>query len=90
MDTWVLVLIVARLVVLALGAVTTAISYRAYRRTSAAYLVDATVAFGLITVGVLVEGALYEFTTLSLAQVHVVESVTIGLGFLVLLRSFVR
>ena len=90
MDSWLVVLVVARVAVLALGVATTAISYRAYRRAGAGYLLEATVAFGLITVGVLVEGVLYQFTSLTLAQVHVVESVTIGLGFLVLLRSFVR
>lgn len=82
-DPWLLVLIVARVALFALGAATTAISFRAFRREGTRYLRDATLAFGIITVGVVIEGVLYQFTTLSLEQVHVVESVTIGLGLVV-------
>lgn len=90
MDGWFLVLVLARLVLFGLGAATTLVSYRAYRHARTRYLRDATVAFAIITVGVLVEGVLFQLTTLTLEQVHVVESVTIGLGFLVLLASLVR
>lgn len=89
-DEWTVVLTVARLVVLGLGVATTAISFRAYRRRRVRYLRDASVGFALVTVGVFVEGVLFQLTSLSLTQVHVVESVAISLGLLVLLRSFVR
>ncbi|MFB6172429.1 MAG: hypothetical protein ABEJ23_07830 [Haloarculaceae archaeon] len=90
MNSWLLVLAVARLALFALGVATTAISFRAYRRDGSRYLRDATVAFGFITIGVVIEGVLFQLTSLSLVQVHVVESVTLGVGFVVLLRSLVR
>ena len=90
MNTWLAVLIIVRLILFGLGTVTTLISYRAYRREPTRYLRDATVAFGVITIGVVIEGILYQFTGLTLDQVHVVESITIALGFVILLRSFLR
>ncbi|MFB6195461.1 MAG: hypothetical protein ABEI80_04765 [Haloplanus sp.] len=89
-DLWTGVLVASRIAVLLLGAATVAISFRAYRRTGARYLRDATLGFGVMTVGVFIEGALYQLTPIGLTQVHVVESVAIGLGFVVLLRSFLR
>lgn len=89
MDYWFVILVGTRLVLFGLGLTTTVIAYRAYRRHGGTYLRDASIAFGFITVGVLIEGALYQFTALSLEQVHVVETITIGIGFAVLLYSFV-
>ncbi|MFB6354240.1 MAG: hypothetical protein ABEJ92_09155 [Halobacteriales archaeon] len=87
-PAWMLaVLAVARLAVLALGLAVTAISYRAYRRSGTGYLRTAAVGFGIISLGVFVEGVLFELFELDLALVHVVESVAIGLGFVVLLQS---
>ncbi|WP_436923092.1 DUF7521 family protein [Halosimplex amylolyticum] len=84
------VLTATRAIVFALGAATTLVSYRAYRASGTRYLRDATAGFAIITVGVLLEGLLFQLTALSLPQVHIVESVAIGVGFLVLLRSFLR
>ena len=90
-PSWVLaVLVVARVAVLALALAVTAISYRAYRRTGTPYLRTAAVGFGVISVGVFVEGVLFELFELDLALVHIVESVAIGLGFVILLRSLRR
>lgn len=89
-DFWTVALVVARVTVLLLAIATTAISCRAYRRTRARYLRDATVGFSVMTVGVFVEGVLYQFTRIGLTQVHVIESIAIGLGFVILLRSFLR
>ncbi|MDG5777152.1 hypothetical protein QA599_11905 [Haloarculaceae archaeon H-GB1-1] len=89
-DFWTGTLIAARIAVLLLGVATTAISFRAYRRTKARYLRDATVGFGVMTIGVFVEGVLYQLTPIGLTQVHVIESVAIGLGFVILLRSFLQ
>ncbi|MFB6085012.1 MAG: hypothetical protein ABEJ94_12290 [Halorientalis sp.] len=88
-DVWTAILVGARIAVLLLGIATTVISLRAYRRTQARYLRDATLGFGIMTVGVFVEGILYQLTPIGLVQVHVIESVAIGLGFVILLRSFV-
>lgn len=48
---------------------------------------NAAIGFGIITLGVFIEGVLFEFGGLDLAVVHVIESVAIGLGFLILLYS---
>lgn len=85
---WVRVLLVlSRLAVLAVALAVTAISYRAYRRTGARYLRTASVGFAVIAVGVFVEGLLFEVLQLNLALVHIVESVAVGVGFLILLQS---
>ncbi|QZY00477.1 DUF7521 family protein [Halobaculum rubrum] len=82
-----LALSVVRAVVFLLGVAVTATATRAYHRVGEPYLRDAAVAFGVVTVGVLIEGVLFQFTSLDLTAVHLVESVAIGVGFLVLLRS---
>jgi hypothetical protein len=89
-DVWSLSLIGVRALLLLLGVATTTISFRAYRRERTRYLRDATIGFGFITVGVLVEGFLYQLTELTLTQVHVVESVALVCALAVLLRSFLQ
>jgi len=73
---------------LLVGLATTTISFRAYRQQQTRYLRDATLGFGFITLGVLIEGFLYQFTGLTLTQVHVAESVCLVFGLGILLRSF--
>jgi hypothetical protein len=89
-DSWELLLFGIRFILLLLGLATTTVSFRAYRRQRTRYLRDATIGFGLITLGVLIEGFLYQFTTLTLTQVHILESVALAAGFAVLLWSFLR
>lgn len=89
-DGWQLALVSARILLLGLGVGTTAISYRAYRRNPTAYLRNASLGFGFITLGVLVEGFLFEVTALTLTQVHIVESLALACGLGVLLLSFLR
>ncbi len=85
---WELALIAVRVLLLLVGLATTAISFRAYRQEGTRYLRDATLGFGFITLGVLIEGFLYQFTRLTLTQVHVAESVCLVFGLGILLRSF--
>lgn len=87
-NHWNLVLVGVRVLLLLVGLATTAISFRAYRRDRTRYLRDATIGFAFITLGVLVEGFLYQFTGLTLTQVHVAESVALVFGLGALLRSF--
>lgn len=87
---WDLALVGVRVLLLLLGLGTTAISFRAYRRQGARYLRDATIGFGFITLGVLIEGFLYQFTGLTLTQVHIAESVALVFGLSILLRSFLQ
>lgn len=89
-DFWYGTMVAARIGVLFLGMATTAISFRAYRRTKARYLRNATLGFGVMAIGVFVEGVLYQWTPIGLTQVHVIESLAIGLGFVILLWSFLR
>ena len=86
-DTTTAILLVVRLLVFALGILITYYSFEAYRRTGTDYMRNAAIGFGIITLGVFIEGVLFEFGGLDLAVVHVIESVAIGLGFLVLLVS---
>lgn len=89
-DAWGIGLVVVRVLLLVVSLATTAISFRAYRRERTQYLRDATIGFGFITLGVLIEGILYQLTDLTLTQVHVAESVALVCGFSVLLWSFLR
>jgi len=90
MDTTTAILLAVRLFVLGLGILITYYSFEAYRRTGTDYLRNAALGFGIITLGVFIEGVLFEFGGLDLAVVHIIESVAIGLGFLVLLLSLRR
>mgnify|MGYP007116971786 CR=1 FL=1 len=89
-DTTTAVLVAVRLAVLALGILITYYSFEAYRRTGTYYMRNAAIGFGIITLGVFIEGVLFEFAGVDLAIVHVIESVAIGLGFVVLLISLRR
>lgn len=89
-ETMTAVLIGVRLVVLTLGILITYYSFEAYRRTGTYYMRNAAIGFAIITLGVFIEGVLFEFGGLDLAVVHIIESVAIGIGFLVLLISLRR
>lgn len=89
-ELTILVLALVRVVVLGLGVAITYYSFRAFQRTGARYLRDASLGFAIITVGVFVEGVLFEFAGLDLTVVHIIESIALGLGFLVLLISLQR
>lgn len=89
-NHWAMLLIGVRVLLLVLGITTTVISFRAYRRERTHYLRNATIGFAFITLGILVEGFLYQLTGLTLIQVHIVESVAIACGLSVLLWSFFR
>ncbi|MEF8777470.1 MAG: hypothetical protein V5A36_01020 [Natronomonas sp.] len=88
-DRWELALIGIRVLLLLLGFATTAISFRAYRNERTRYLRDATIGFGFITLGVLIEGFLFQLTTMTLTQVHIAESIALACGLCVLLWSFI-
>lgn len=80
-------LALVRVIVLCLGLLITYYSFKAYRRTRAEYMRNASIGFGIITIGVFVEGVLFEIGGFDLTHSHIIESVAIGLGFLVLLLS---
>jgi hypothetical protein len=86
-DTPTLVLTVVRFGVFLLGVGVTWVSYKAYRRTGERFLRTATIGFAVIAIGVFIEGVLFNFSTLDLTTVHIVESLAIGLGLLILHTS---
>lgn len=86
-ETTTAVLVLVRVLVLLLGVLITFYSLQAYRRTGTAYMRNATLGFGIITLGVFIEGVLFEFAGFDLAVVHIIESIAIALGFIVLLIS---
>lgn len=90
MDTTTATLLVVRLLVFALGVLITYYSFEAYRRTRTYYMRNAALGFGVITLGVFLEGVLFELGGFDLAVVHIVESIAIGLGFVILLDSLRR
>ena len=83
-DIPTVVLSVIRFTVFLLGLGVSWVSYTAYRRTGERFLRNATVGFAIITVGVFIEGVLFNFFSLDLTTVHIVESLAIGTGLLVL------
>lgn len=85
-----IILAVFRLLVLSLAILVTYHSVTAYRRTRADYMRDASIGFGIISLGVFVEGVLFEFGGLGLALVHIIESIIVAFGFLILLVSLRR
>lgn len=86
-ETTIAILVLVRVLVLVLGIFITYYSLQAYRRTGTPYMRNASIGFGIITLGVFLEGVLFEFAGLDLEIVHIIESVAIGLGFFVLLFS---
>lgn len=80
-------MIASRILVLALGLVITVLGVRAYRRKRAAHLRNAAIGFGIVTLGVFVEGGLYHAAGYDLVTVHIVESLVVSVGFIVILDS---
>lgn len=78
-------LVIARVVVLSLGLLITYYSVQAYRRTGLPFMRTTAIGFAVISLGVFFEGLLFELLGLDLAIVHIVESVAIAIGFLILL-----
>jgi hypothetical protein len=82
-----LFLVLSRLLVLFLGLSIVVLSYVAYTRMKSRMMLFISVGFGLITLGTLVEGLLYELLRYSLEQVHVVELAISLAGLLTLLYA---
>lgn len=82
-----LFLVLSRLLVLFLGLSIVLLSYAAYTRMKSRMMLYISIGFGLVTLGTLTEGLLFEFLGYSLEQVHIVElSITLA-GLLTLLYA---
>ncbi len=78
---------ISRVAVFTLGFAITVLGFRAYRRKRTRYLRNATLGFGVVTVGVFLEGVLYHVAGFDLVAVHIAESIVVSVGFLVILSS---
>lgn len=89
-DHAVTAMLLARAVALGLGGVVTVIAARAYWRTRRPFARLAAMGFGVVTVGGVVEGLLIHVVGVDLVGVHTVGSLTVALGFALLLYSLRR
>lgn len=87
-----LILVGLRLGIVAVGALLTLMSLRLVLvggSNRPSYLL-LTIGFGLITLGALVEGLLFEVARWDLTSAHVVEALVSGAGFALILLSILR
>lgn len=77
-------LVAAKVVLLLLGSSIAFVALLAYRRTGARLMGYLSVGFGMIALGSFLEGVLFEFLRWDLLTVHMLESVFVLSGLLVL------
>lgn len=82
--TYHLLLVLIKIVIVVLGSLIAALAYVAYREHGSRLMLFISIGFGLITLGSVIEGVLFEFLAAPLDLAHVVESAIILAGLLVL------
>ena len=82
-----LALAVVKTLVLVVGSVITYFSLKAYRRTRQRALACLTIGFGLVTLGFVLAGMLYELLEVHLVTGILLESLLVLAGFLVIAYS---
>ncbi|WP_246998414.1 DUF7521 family protein [Halosolutus gelatinilyticus] len=80
-------LAVVKTLVLLVGGTITYFAYKAYRRTEQRALGMLAAGFGLVTLGFVLAGVLYELLEIPLLQGILLESLLMLAGFLVIARS---
>ncbi|QLK24901.1 hypothetical protein HYG81_12365 [Natrinema zhouii] len=80
-------LAVVKTLVLIVGGVITFFAYKAYRRTRQPALGYLALGFGLVTLGLVLAGMLYELLAVPLMTGILLESLLVLAGFLVIARS---
>lgn len=85
-----LLLVFFKLLLVGLGSAIVFVSYDAHRRMGSRMMLFVSMGFGLVTLGSLVEGILFEFLGYSFVEVHVVESTMVLAGLLALIYSLKR
>ncbi|SER53076.1 DUF7521 family protein [Natrinema salaciae] len=80
-------LAVVKTLVLIVGGVITFFAYKAYRRTQQPALGYLTFGFGLVTLGLVLAGMLYELLSVPLMTGILLESLLVLAGFLVIAYS---
>ncbi|SEW28356.1 DUF7521 family protein [Natrinema salifodinae] len=82
-----LALAVVKTLVLVVGSVITYFAFKAYRRTRQRALGYLAIGFGLVTLGLVLAGMLYELLAVPLAMGILLESLLVLAGFLVIAYS---
>ncbi|ADB62454.1 hypothetical protein Htur_3592 [Haloterrigena turkmenica DSM 5511] len=82
-----LALAVVKTLVLVVGGVITYVAFKAYRRTRQRPLGLLAAGFGLVTLGLVLAGMLYELLSVRLATGILLESLLVLAGFLVIAYS---
>ncbi|WP_222916106.1 hypothetical protein [Natrinema sp. SYSU A 869] len=82
-----LALAVVKTLVLVVGGIITYFAFKAYRRTRQPALGYLTAGFGLVTLGLVLAGMLYELLGVGLATGILLESLLVLAGFLVIAYS---
>lgn len=81
------ILVFFKLLILGLGSATVYATYGASRRMESKMMLWISIGFGLLTLGSVVEGILFEFLKYSLLEVHIVESLVVLAGLLTIIYS---
>ncbi|MFP8951374.1 hypothetical protein ACLI4Z_00175 [Natrialbaceae archaeon A-arb3/5] len=86
-TTTAIALAIVKTLVLVVGSVITFFTYRAYQRTRQRALGCLAVGFGLVTLGFVLAGVLYELLSVSLRTGLLLESLLMLAGFIVIAYS---
>ncbi|WP_265111584.1 DUF7521 family protein [Halosolutus halophilus] len=80
-------LVVAKLAVLTLGLLVSAMAFQGYRRYGRTAMVYLAIGFALISVGTVIEGLLFELADLDIFLASTIQTVIAASGMLVILYS---
>ncbi|MBI4258811.1 MAG: hypothetical protein HY619_07635 [Thaumarchaeota archaeon] len=80
-------LVLIRILIVALGLIITYLSFKSHRQNHSSAMLFLSLGFMLITIGVVIEGVLFEFLAFDLFGAHTVESVIVALGLIAIVYS---
>lgn len=80
-------LVVAKLAVLTLGLLVSAMAFQGYRRYGSTAMAYLAIGFALISVGTVIEGLLFELADLDIFLASTIQTVIAASGMLVILYS---
>lgn len=80
-------LVVIRLVIVVLGIIIIYLSFKSHRQNHSSAMLLVSTGFAFITVGVVIEGVLFEFFDFDIFTAHTVESILVALGFMAIIYS---
>ncbi|MCU4750906.1 hypothetical protein OB919_02735 [Halobacteria archaeon AArc-curdl1] len=80
-------LVIAKLIVVAIGSLIAYQAYRSYRRQNGPPMLFVSIGFLFISIGAVIEGILYEFDVLSIYQASAIQTGIVAIGMLFVLYS---